>query len=63
MTDISFDATWNKPTSITHYLDGRPIVNRMDYDPANGNLTRLTDVLGNETRMTYNAPGAKSPRF
>ncbi|MFN0300972.1 MAG: hypothetical protein ACKVQU_11555 [Burkholderiales bacterium] len=29
----------------------------MDYDPANGNLTRLTDVLGNETRMTYNARG------
>jgi len=55
--DVTYDPKWNKPTSVTRYLDGRSIVQRFVYDANTGNLLKSFDPLNHETRYTYTARG------
>lgn len=58
--DIAYDAKWNKPTSITRYLGGRPITVRFEYHPNSGNLIRSFDARNRETRFAYTPQGRQA---
>ena len=56
ITDTSYNAQWNKPGTITRYLDdGTPVTTVNQYDSQTGQLIRSTDPLGNVTIYTYSS--------
>lgn len=58
ITDNTWDGRWNKPASITRYLaDNTPVTVLMNYDSAAGNLTRVTNPLGQSTTYAYTGQG------
>ncbi len=63
ITDITYDAAWNKPNSITRYLDsgngsgGIPISTTNTYHPTTGNLMTTTNAEGQTATYTYNSRG------
>jgi YD repeat-containing protein len=52
ITDYIYDLKWNKPLTITRYLDGVPVITQMEYDQGNGQLKVLTDPTDRVTAWT-----------
>jgi RHS repeat-associated protein len=56
--DVAYDPKWNKPASVTRYLqDGTAVTVQFTYDINSGSLVAATDPLNNTTAFTYNAQG------
>ena len=54
ITDTSYNSQWNKPATVTRYLDdGTPVTTVNQYDSQTGHVIRNTDPLGNVTIYTY----------
>ncbi|MBL8480670.1 MAG: RHS repeat protein, partial [Rhodocyclaceae bacterium] len=58
ITDTAYDPIWNKPASVTRYLEnGAAVTQQFQYDRTTGNLTRSVDPSGQASTYAYTASG------